>query len=173
MVFSEGWLENLLRHDDGKTIVSCSLVERNHPKFGVFPGAIEANFGSSFKSLRWEKWLEFARIKASDSNVISTGGPYMPALFYKKWFEEYSFYPDGNIRLKDRPYSEVSMYGDEFLFSLFEKFGIRHVSTSSSLCYHFKEGERGTLFSQKMSIVKVRILRPIRRWASRLKRAIH
>ena len=40
MVFSRGWLEELLVLENGRQIVSCELVERNHPKFGVFPGAI-------------------------------------------------------------------------------------------------------------------------------------
>lgn len=172
MVFSENWLENLIKLDDGESIVSCTLVERRHPKFGVFPGAIEANFGSSFRNLDWGKWKEFSRNYIQMEIPISSGGPYMPALFHKSWFEEYSFYPEGNIRIHEKPYSEVSMYGDEYLFSTFQRFGIRHISASSSLCYHFKEGERGTLVSQRISIASALIMNPVRDWKSKIKRVV-
>lgn len=166
MVFSENWLEGLLKHDDEQSIVSCTLVERKHPKFGVFPGAIEANFGNTFRTLKWRDWLEFSRNHIHGVTPVANGGPYMPALFHKKWFEEYSYYPEGNLGFSNKPYSEVFMYGDEFLFSQFQEHGIRHISSTSSLCYHFKEGERGTLISEKISIARTVIIRPLREWAS-------
>lgn len=150
MVFGNHWLENLLAYDDGSTIVSCTLVERIHPKFGIFPGAIQANFGSSFKNLKWKSWLDFSTVKSDKKMDFSLGGPYMPALFRKDWFDKIGYYPEGNVRGESSEYSEVLHYGDEYLFLKFKQAGIRHITSSTSYCYHFKEGERATELAPKL-----------------------
>ena len=154
MVFSHSWLEELLVLENGKQIVSCELVERNHPKFDVFPGAITKNFGSSFKNLRWHDWLLYSGVKMENETSVRPGGAYMPSLFRTQWFKEIGFYPEGNVKTKDGSYNDVAYFGDEFLFAKFEQHGISHVTTSRSLCYHFKEGERGTSLIQKFNIIR-------------------
>ena len=153
MVFSNNWLEELLLLENGKQIVSCELVERKHPKYGVFPGAISKNFGNSFKNLRWNEWLSYSSALMEMELTMKDGGAYMPSLFRTQWFKEISFYPEGNIRDKNSSYDQVSVFGDEFLFASLKEHGIRHVTTSRSLCYHFKEGERGTGILQKFGII--------------------
>ena len=155
MVFSNNWLEGLLAYEDGKSIVSCTLVERNHPRFGLFPGALEHNFGSSFKNLMWDAWLEFSKSKTSSALEISNGGPYMPSLFLTDWFNEITYFPQGNLRHPSGAYSDVLYTGDEFLFLKFRESGIRHITSPGSYCYHFKEGERSTEFSSKLQSINL------------------
>jgi GT2 family glycosyltransferase len=173
MVFSYGWLEELLAHKNENAIVSCTLVERKHPKFfSVFPGAVEKNFGSSFRNLDWDNWLKFSSNFSTKKSHLTPGGPYMPALFKKVWFQEITFYPEGNMRLPDSEYEKVHLYGDEFLFNEFAKAGISHVTTSNALCYHFKEGERGTAISEKLQILHSVIYRIAVRTVKKLKNKI-
>ncbi len=142
MVLSPNWLSSLLSLDDGNKIVSPTLVERYHPRFGVFPGAIEKNFGSSFRSFKKSKWAEFLNIQNTLTGSVSEGGPYMPALFRMEWFKNFGLYPEGNLRLSSENYENVSEYGDQHLFRLFKQSGIEHITDPNSFCYHFKEGER-------------------------------
>ncbi len=167
MVFGPNWLEELLAYEDGSSIVSCTLVEREHPKFGIFPGAIEGSFGSSFRNLKWSSWVDFCHSLSDQARGYSNGGAYMPALFQTKWFTDISLYPEGNIRSETGTYSDVSQYGDEFLFSKLEEMGIRHITSPKSFCYHFKEGERATEFIPKLqnylAILKKIIRKTIKR----------
>jgi len=142
MILSPDWLSSLLKLDDGLHVVSPTLVERNHPRFGVFPGAVEQNFGSSFRSFKVKKWVDFLTLRSGLERNTLDGGSYMPALFHTKWFKDFGFYPEGNLRNPTEKYERVSMYGDEYLFSLFKKSGIGHITDPNSYCYHFKEGER-------------------------------
>ena len=62
--FSTDWLENLLKYSDIKKIVSSTLVEPGHPKFSVFPGAYQANFGNhpdNFNKLEFQKFADKIR----------------------------------------------------------------------------------------------------------------
>ena len=142
MILSPNWLSSLLLLDDGRNIISPTLVERYHPKFGVFPGAVERNLGSSFRNFKANEWMEFLNLQLDSTNQTSEGGSYMPALFRTEWFKDLGFYPEGNLRSPGEKYEKVSIYGDEYLFSKFKQAGIGHVTDTNSFCYHFKEGER-------------------------------
>lgn len=148
MVLSPGWLTKLLATDHQTRIVSPILVERNHPRFGIFPGALEGNFGHSFESFDKKRWLNFLRLQQGKADVMKPSGPFMPALFNTDWFSRISYYPEGNLRNDFDSYENVSEYGDEYLFRIFQEAGIPHVSHSNVYCYHFKEGERSTLIFQ-------------------------
>jgi hypothetical protein len=144
MIFSPGWLTSLLKLENGRCVVSPTLVERNHPRFGVFPSAVEQNFGRSFRSFKSKKWETFLRSQNLGNDTASEGGSYMPALFHTNWFKRFGYYPEGNLRLPHLEYDKVSKFGDEFLFETFKKNGIGHITDPNSFCYHFKEGERST-----------------------------
>lgn len=167
MVFSENWLTNLIEKFDGSEILSCSLVERDHPLFGVFPGAIEANFGSKFSNFNLEKWKLFSRTHSSREFNKSPGGAFMPAIFLREWFVRFGGFPSGNIGKPGNSYNEVEMYGDEYFFSILKRNGIGHSTISNSLCYHFKEGEKSdsffdwnrTIFIPKMKNIVRNIVR--------------
>ena len=163
MILSDNWLTLLLESQESNSILSPTLVERSHPRFGVFPGAIEANFGSSFRTFKQKAWQAFIEDIPNDEATFKQNGPYMPALFKVRWFHEICFYPEGNTRRLTDPYEQVLEYGDEYLFRKFQESGVNHVSHSKVFCYHFKEGERATkaypLLLNLISFLKGRIKR--------------
>lgn len=144
MVMSQNWLSQLLEESDNLTVLSPKLVERKHPRFGVFPGAEEKNLGRDFRSMDFLGWKHFTEqyIEKHQSDNLHEGGPYMPALFRKLWFETLGGFPEGNIA--GSSYDDVLEYGDESFFNTLKSVGIAHKTTPRALCYHFKEGERAT-----------------------------
>ena len=59
--FSPDWLENLLKNLNKKRVVCSQLVERKHPKYGVFPGAIHGEFGNQPENFNKKGFMEFAK----------------------------------------------------------------------------------------------------------------
>lgn len=137
MIMSANFLrimENALQD----SVISARLVERNHTKYGVFPGAIERNLGSSFYNFDDQGWNAIC-----NSNPVGEyleNGPYMPSIFKKEWFQAYGYFHHGNLGDGIDP-NNVINYGDRDFFERLARVGIHHKSLSSVLCYHFKEGE--------------------------------
>ena len=136
-IVSPNWLENLLAHLNEKTIVCSQLIERRHPKYGVFPGAYEMNLGKNPKEFNKRLFLCFCATHTQD--IIKPGGAYMPCIFYKKCIEQSGYYPEGNLR--GATFNEVATYGDAELFRKLKEIGVDHITALNSLSYHFKEGE--------------------------------
>jgi hypothetical protein len=136
--FSPDWLENLIKYSDMKKVISSTLVERKHEKFGVFPGAIERNFGSNTENFKEDEFIDFTyKIKKTG---LKTGGAYMPSLLYKDVAMYAGLYPEGNIALKTK--EVIKRYGDEEFFDRLKKIGVEHFTAKDSVSYHLKEGER-------------------------------
>lgn len=136
--FSPDWLENLLKYSDRSKVVTSTLVERDHPLFQVFPGAIHGEFGASPSTFDQEAFLSFAaRIRQTG---LEPGGAYMPALFHTDVAIEAGLYPCGNIA--GDSFSEVAKYGDEAFYDVLESMGVHHYTSLDSIAYHLKEGER-------------------------------
>jgi hypothetical protein len=146
MVFSRGWLENLLKYHNGKSIPCSRLVESGKMRSGLH--GVSQYFGNHPSNIQyesWERWvLENKQSRAFD------GGLYMPCVFEKRKFIEAGGYPEGNVfkngeRIEigypnDRP---VYMSGDTFFFKKMEKhFGLKHLTIYDSLVYHIQEGEK-------------------------------
>ena len=141
MVMSPGWLSRLLSVHSENVALSPVLVERAHPRFGVYPGAVQANFGSNFKNFQLSKWETFSNLTSAPRVVEKSELPFMPALVRKKWFDDLGGYPHGNIQ-GSNGYKSVSKYGDQFFFEKLRDYGVLHKSVEGVFCYHFKEGER-------------------------------
>ncbi len=137
-MFTPNWLENLIKNLDKNKILASQIVERKHPKFGVFPTAIHGEFGSHPSNYKEKEFLKFAQ-KISKDELIPKGA-YMPCAVYKSNIEKAGYYPEGNIAGKS--YDEVIQYGDENLYERLEKIGVKHYTVCDSIVYHFKEGER-------------------------------
>lgn len=55
------------------------MIEPGHPEHGIFPEAIQADFGNTVESFNDEKFQEYSReIKKTG---IKQNGAYMPCLF--------------------------------------------------------------------------------------------
>jgi GT2 family glycosyltransferase len=135
--FSPDWLENLIKYSDMKKVISCTLVERKHEKFGVFFGAIERNFGSNMENFKEDEFITFTyRLKKTG---LRPDGAYMPSLLYKDVAIYAGLYPEGNIALTSKEI--IKRYGDEEFFDRLAKMGVKHFTAKDSICYHLKEGE--------------------------------
>jgi hypothetical protein len=136
--FSPDWLENLLKYTDRSRVISSTLVERDHPVFSVFPGAVHGEFGDTPKTFDESAFLSFAaRIRKTG---LQAGGAYMPALFHRDIAIEAGLYPCGNIA--GARFDEVIEYGDEAFFAVLKSLGVDHYTALDSISYHLKEGER-------------------------------
>ncbi|PKQ38019.1 MAG: hypothetical protein CVT59_05400 [Actinobacteria bacterium HGW-Actinobacteria-1] len=136
--FSPDWLENLLKYSDRGRVVTSTLVEREHPVFSVFPGAIHGEFGDTPDSFDEAAFLSFAmKIRKTG---LQPDGAYMPALLHRDVAIEAGLYPCGNIA--GRSFDEVVRYGDEAFYDTLRSLGVEHVTALDSISYHLKEGER-------------------------------
>jgi hypothetical protein len=136
--FSPDWLENLLKYSDRSRVISSTLVERHHPEFSVFPGALHGEFGSTPATFNEAGFLEFtSRVKKTG---LEEGGAYMPSLFHRDVALEAGLYPPGNIAGSSPDH--VVRYGDEEFFDRLLALGVRHFTALDSISYHLKEGER-------------------------------
>lgn len=136
--FSQDWLENLLKYSDYKKVVTSTLLEPGHGDFGVFPGAIQKDFGSTLETYKEERFQDFAA-KISKTGYTS-GGAYMPCLLYKDITILAGLYPEGNVA--GETFDDIKRYGDEYFYDRLKSFGIEHITAKDSIVYHLKEGER-------------------------------
>jgi hypothetical protein len=136
--FSPDWLENLLKYADRSRVIASTLVERAHPVYGVFPGAVHGEFGSDPESYDEDGFLSFATLIRKTG--LSSGGAYMPVLLPRDLAIEAGLYPCGNIA--GASFTEVARYGDEAFFDALKALGVDHYSAQDSVVYHLKEGER-------------------------------
>lgn len=149
--FSEGWLENLLKHHDGVNIPCSRLIESGKMpsgKHGVNLG--ENHFGRHPNEFDVSGWTEWA--KENQEDKVEPHGLYMPCLLEKETVEKAGMYPRGNIfvdsfgQLVAGHQTSMRFYkaGDDFFFHdvLEAKFGMRHITAFDSLCYHIIEGEK-------------------------------
>lgn len=136
--FSEDWLENLLKYSDYKKVVASTLVEPGQINFGVFPFAIEKDFGRTLDDFEEEKFQEF--VEKNSKTGYTSGGAYMPCLLYRDIAVMAGLYPEGNIAGKS--FDEVKCYGDEFFYNRLKSFGVEHITAKDSMVYHLKEGEK-------------------------------
>jgi hypothetical protein len=142
MVFSEGWLFNLLKHHDGINIPCSKLVESGKMLSGTH--AISYNCGKTPKDINYTLWNDF--VKENKTDEIKDSGLYMPCIFEKNRFIESGMYPEGNI------YSDGSIgtlnggviqSGDDWYIRKLEKeYNMKHVTVFDSLVYHIQEGEK-------------------------------
>lgn len=140
-LFAPNWLENLYKWIDKEPQVVCSrLVERNHPKHGMYCMAHYGEFGSHPDNFKEEEFLDLAqKIMDEHKDEYVWGGAFMPSMFYKEWIEKAGYYPEGNLSPPD-----INMVsGDKKLFEiLWHTYKIRQITACDSISYHFKEGEK-------------------------------
>lgn len=136
--FSPDWLENLLKYSDRTKVISSKLVERYHPTFGVFPGALHGEFGDTAATFDETAFLDF--VMRTKKTGLEKGGAYMPSLFHRDIAIEAGLYPSGNVA--GQSFDDVARYGDEAFFDRLNAIGVSHYTALDSISYHLKEGER-------------------------------
>jgi len=129
MIFSRGWLKNLLKYHNGKYIPCSRLVESGKLRSAKL--VITKDFGRHPNNINYEGFAKFA--EEVTQNSIHSGGLFMPCVFNKKRFFEFGMYPEG-----DAPNS-----GDRQFFTHVENsFGVKHITVFDSIVYHIQTGER-------------------------------
>lgn len=124
-MFSPGWFHALIEPLCEGRAVCSKLVERDHLKYSVFPGAFRGEFGDHPDRFWKDDFLAFADQVRREGT--EPGGAYMPCAMYRATAISAGLYPEGNPKGK---------YGDAVLFSKLD-----HVTALASVVYHFKEGE--------------------------------
>jgi len=135
MSMSPGWLDGLLRLQDGRTIVTSQLVE---PMGADIPhGSILKDFGTSPAEFREDEFLSFADLIRTTGK--RDGGQYVPVCIPSKLFHEGGGFSEGNI---DMEWAGSPQYpADVALHDRYAKLGIPHVTALDSIVYHFFRGE--------------------------------
>lgn len=139
--FSRDWLENLLKYADYTKVVSSTLIEPGQDNVGIFPFAVEKNFGRTLDDFDDSGFQSFAE-KISKTGY-SSGGAYMPCVLYKDIAIMAGLYPEGNIA--SNSFNEVARFGDEAFYDKLAQFGVEHITAKDSVVYHLKEGEKSEL----------------------------
>ena len=150
MAFTEGWLENLLKHHDGVNIPCSRLVESGRIPVATTRHGVPQNFGTTPKEFNQLALETFAKEISEDRTESS--GLFMPCVFEKLKFITAVMYPEGNIFYAagdsfevGRP-NDVTPYasGDAFFFNdiLKKRFGMKHITAFDSIVYHIQEGEK-------------------------------
>jgi len=144
MVFSDGWLANLLKHHDGTNIPCSRLIESGKMLSGQHAIG-DMNFGRKADDINYDGWYTYASKTRKDA--LSDGGLYMPCVISKDRFVESGGYPEGNIYADGRAGSLVGgviMSGDDYYFHnvLKKIFNMNHITVFDSQVYHIQEGEK-------------------------------
>lgn len=139
MVPSPGWLKSMVEEFQPSDLLSPWLVEPFHPKYGVFPGAIEANFGRSPQTFEAPGWSDFCL--AGDAKLPANASPpFMPVMVLKDKFLQLGGFPQGNLLVNGE-----CIPADKDYFEKLAATGMRHRFTTRPVYfYHFKEGEKRT-----------------------------
>lgn len=133
MIFSDGWLHNLLQHHDGINIPTSRLVESGKMRSGQH--GISYNFGRTPENFNDAGWKTF--VIENKKLYIMPGGLFMPCVFSTKLFRESGGYPEGNVNAEGK-----NIPGDVWFFNKLEKeYGMKHITVFDSLVYHIQEGE--------------------------------
>lgn len=155
MAFSEGWLDNLLKHHNGVNIPTSRLVEPNWPEM-CDRNRVRRDFGNHPTNLDLDNFQLYADRLAQDA--VRRGGATLPAVFERARFLEAGGYPEGsvfegglvaddNTKLvyQYAPDSPVVFYkpGDVFFHQnvLEQKYGMKTLTVCDSIVYHIGQGE--------------------------------
>lgn len=129
MAFTNGWLDNLAKHDLNKFIPTCRLVESG--RMPSLNGLISKNFGqtlATFNKFEFEKYAE----EIKENRVTTEVGAYMPCLISCDMLRSIGGWSKnlGNIP------------GDRITFGTLKRnLGIVNLMCHDSIAYHFQRGE--------------------------------
>lgn len=135
MAFTPGWLDNLLRRLDERTIVTSRLVESGKLISGKY--GIERDFGTSHSNFDDEAFQEFAARVSQDE--AKPGGLFMPCAIYADTFRKSGGYPIGN---RTEPDGSTTSGDAIYFYETLKAMGVSHVTAFDSIVYHVQEGEK-------------------------------
>lgn len=134
MAFSPGWLEQLLKEQDGNRIVTSQLIEPSS-RANQWAGSHVGEFGEDISEFDEAAFLR--RAAAVRAPGTRPGGQFVPALIPMALWHKNGGYPEGNID----DGSEFGIPGDLAMHRRWAALGAEHVTALSSVVYHFGSGE--------------------------------
>ncbi len=140
MIFSSGWLSNLLKHHNGINIPCSRLIESGKMLSGAH--GVSYNCGRGPKEIDYKLWGDIVNEIKEDK--LMAGGLYMPCVFSTKRFVESGMYPEGNIYTDGvGTLNGFIQSGDNWFFKKLEnEYNMKHITVFDSLVYHIQEGEK-------------------------------
>lgn len=147
MAFHDDWLYGLIEcHNifSGRAI-PCSLLIESGNLRSAWP-AVSFDAGKTLETFDRASFTSVA--KMTSPRILYRGGLFMPCLLPQILFDpnhqDYFPYPEGNMYE-----GGVGAHGTKFVESgdswyfrmLQKKYGLEHITTSSSVAYHLQEGE--------------------------------
>lgn len=135
MAFTPGWLDNLLRRLNEKTVVTSRLVESGKMRSGKY--GIERDFGTTHSKFDDNAFQEFARRISRDK--AGPGGLFMPCAIYADTFRRSGGYPIGN---RTEPDGSTTSGDAIYFYETLRAMGVSHVTAFDSIVYHVQEGEK-------------------------------
>lgn len=129
MAFTDGWLDNLAKHDLRLFVPTSRLVESE--RMPSLPGLIPKNFGQTLESFDRAGFETFAS-QIKQDKLSPKVGAYMPSLFKVSNLRHVGGWSKNNGNIP----------GDRITFhKLYEKLGLYNVMCNDSIVYHFQRGE--------------------------------
>jgi hypothetical protein len=128
MAFTDGWLDNLAKHDLDRFIPTSRLVESE--RMPSLAGLISKNFEQTLASFKKNEFETFAK-EVSENGVTEGVGAYMPSLFKMD-----TLYRAGGWR---KNWNNIP--GDRITFDILARQGLKRVMVRDSIAYHFQRGE--------------------------------
>ena len=128
MVFSKNWLQNLLKHHDGKNLPCSRLVE---PSLGS-THVITNDFGRNPNNINYDGFYNFVDQISVDE--IHDGGLFMPSIFNRQKFIDLGMFPEQGVI--------DGMGSDRYWFNQLTAQNIlKQITVFDSIVYHISSGE--------------------------------
>ena len=154
MAFSEGWLDNLLKHHNGVNIPTSRLVEPEAQPCGL--NRVRRDFGNHLTNLDLDNFQSYVNRLAQDA--VRRGGATLPAVFERARFLEAGGYPEGGVfeggLVADDSTKLVYQYAPDSLLVFYkpsdvffhqnvleQKYGMKTLTVYDSIVYHIGQGE--------------------------------
>lgn len=150
MAYSQGFLTRMLDSRSKTALAVGQLVESGTLKPG--PLAIKRNFGRNLQSFNRTKFFRF--VNKIEGPEVRNGGLFMPLMVNREAFLNLGAFPEGNLEpeslsnylkgyepIISRP-GEKCISGDAAFFEKAEKNGMKHLTVTQAVAYHFQEGEK-------------------------------
>jgi hypothetical protein len=162
MSYRPGFLIDMLKHRSQNSYLVAKLIESG--RLTPAKAAIKKNLGKKLTTFRRRAFYAFSSKMLQEGK--SPGGLFMPLLVSRKSFLEAGGYPEGNIHgdslnnyLRSGVYT-LALQGDplfpgDFAFvKRLEMNDWKHETLTSSIAYHFQEGEKSETRRSARAVIR-------------------
>ena len=135
MCFSPGWLEALIRVQDGNTLVTSQLLEPPSFRANLALGSVVCDAG--YHPNGFDEALFLSTADRARRVGVRPGGQFVPMMIPIPLVQKNGAFPEGNVYNGDY----WGIPGDISFTNRFIVAGTPHLTALDSIVYHFTEGE--------------------------------